>query len=47
MDSYFTLAPNQYTVQEADGTPVSLGNWDSQTRILRPTATRIVSLLPA
>ena len=30
-DSYFTLAPNQYTVQEADGTPVSLGNWDSQT----------------
>ncbi len=30
-DSYFTLAPNQYTVQEPDGTPVSLGNWDSQT----------------
>ena len=30
-DSYFTLAPNQYTVQEADGTRVSLGNWDSQT----------------
>jgi hypothetical protein len=30
-DSYFTLAPNQYTVQEADGTPVSLGNWDVQT----------------
>jgi hypothetical protein len=27
-DSYFTLAPNQYTAQEADGTPVSLGNWD-------------------
>jgi len=30
-DSYFTLAPNQYTVQEADGQRVALGNWDSQT----------------
>ena len=30
-DSYFILAPNQFTVQEADGTPVSLGNWDVQT----------------
>lgn len=30
-DSYFTLNPNGFTVQEADGTPVYLGNWDSQT----------------
>jgi hypothetical protein len=30
-DSYFTLDPSQYTVQEANGLPVSLGNWDSQT----------------
>jgi hypothetical protein len=27
-DSYFTLAPSELTVQEADGTPASLGNWD-------------------
>lgn len=36
MDSYFTLAPNSLyqnsiQVQEADGTPAYLGNWDSQT----------------
>ena len=30
-DSYFTLAPSEFLVQEADGTPVSLGNWDSTT----------------
>ncbi|HUX44816.1 MAG TPA: hypothetical protein VMV57_08710 [Terracidiphilus sp.] len=30
-DSYFTLNPNGFMVQEADGTPVYLGNWDSQT----------------
>jgi hypothetical protein len=30
-NSYFTLAPSDFMVQEADGTPVSLGNWDSQT----------------
>jgi hypothetical protein len=30
-DSYFTLAPNGFLVQEADGTPAYLGNWDSQT----------------
>ena len=30
-DSYFILNPNQYTVQEANGLPVSLGNWDVQT----------------
>lgn len=29
-DSYFTLNPNGFTVQEADGTPAYLGNWDSQ-----------------
>jgi hypothetical protein len=28
-DSYFTLAPGQYNVQEADGTPAALGNWDA------------------
>ncbi len=28
-DSYFTIAPSEYLVQEADGTPVSLGNWDN------------------
>jgi hypothetical protein len=30
-DSYFILAPQSFLVQEADGTPVSLGNWDSPT----------------
>jgi hypothetical protein len=30
-DSYFTLSPSQFMVQEADGTPAYLGNWDSQT----------------
>ncbi len=30
MDSYFTLNPNGNMVQEADGTPVYLGNWDSE-----------------
>jgi hypothetical protein len=29
-DSYFTIAPNQFTFQEADGTPVTVGDWDSQ-----------------
>ena len=30
-DSYFKLNPNGFQVQEADGTPAYLGNWDSQT----------------
>jgi hypothetical protein len=30
-NSYFTLDPNGYIAQEADGTKVYLGNWDSQT----------------
>jgi len=29
--SYFTLNPNGFLVQEANGTPAYLGNWDSQT----------------
>ncbi len=29
-DSYFVLAPQSFLVQEADGTPVSLGNWTAQ-----------------
>jgi|GEM_PF-538634 hypothetical protein len=29
-NSYFTLAPSDFIVQELDGTPVSLGDWDSQ-----------------
>ena len=29
--TYFTLAPSSFLAQEADGTPVSLGNWDSVT----------------
>jgi hypothetical protein len=29
-DSYFTLNPNGFTVQEADGTPAYLGNWDAE-----------------
>jgi len=28
-DSYFTLDPKTFIAQEADGTPVSLGNWDA------------------
>jgi len=31
-DSYFTLAPSAFNVQEADGTRVALGNWDSETQ---------------
>lgn len=30
-DSYFTLNPNGFQVQGADGTPAYLGNWDSET----------------
>jgi hypothetical protein len=30
-NSYFTLAPSSFIAQEADGTPVALGNWDSST----------------
>ncbi|MBB6143850.1 hypothetical protein HNQ77_001799 [Silvibacterium bohemicum] len=30
-DSYFSLAPGSFLAQEADGTSVSLGNWDSLT----------------
>ncbi len=30
-DSFFTLDPNGFLVQEADGTPAYLGNWDSQS----------------
>lgn len=30
-DSYFTLDPNGFQAQEADGTKVNLGNWDSET----------------
>lgn len=29
-DSFFTLDPNGFLAQEADGTPAYLGNWDSQ-----------------
>jgi hypothetical protein len=28
-NSYYTIAPNQFNVQEADGTPAALGNWDA------------------
>jgi len=28
-DSSFTIAPGQFNVQEADGTPGALGNWDA------------------
>ncbi len=31
IDTYYTIAPSQYYVQEADGTPASLGGWDSLT----------------
>ena len=27
-DSFYTLLPSSYTVQEPDGTPASIGNWD-------------------
>jgi hypothetical protein len=30
-DSYFTLAPSSFLVQEADGTPVAPGGWDNLT----------------
>ncbi len=30
-DSYFTIAPSEYMFQEANGTPVSVGDWDAQT----------------
>jgi hypothetical protein len=31
IDSYFTLAPSSFLVQEANGAPAALGNWDSLT----------------
>jgi hypothetical protein len=31
MDSFYTLDPNSYNAQEADGTKVYLGNWDALT----------------
>jgi hypothetical protein len=31
MDSFFTLAPSDFIAQEADGTPVALDDYDSQT----------------
>ncbi len=30
-NTYFTMAPSQYMVQEADGQPVALGDWNSYT----------------
>jgi hypothetical protein len=30
-DSYFTLAPSSFNAQEANGTPVALGSWDTLT----------------
>jgi hypothetical protein len=30
-DTFFTLNPNAFMVQEANGTKVDLGNWDSET----------------
>jgi hypothetical protein len=30
-DSYFTMAPGDFIVQEADGTPVAIDDYDSQT----------------
>jgi hypothetical protein len=29
-DTYYTLAPQSYNVQEADGTKASMGDWDAQ-----------------
>jgi hypothetical protein len=37
-DSYFTLAPSALNVQEADGTPAALGNWDIATTPATPYA---------
>src|ERR1700677_3254139 len=31
INSYFTLAPSSFLVQEANGAPAALGNWDSLT----------------
>src|ERR1035437_8511293 len=47
-DSYFTLAPQSLIAQEADGTPVALGNWDSDRSVTPErdrTAESIASLL--
>ena len=30
-NSWFTMAPSEFLAQEVDGTPVALGDWDSQT----------------
>ncbi|MFY9856008.1 MAG: hypothetical protein WAK26_19240 [Terracidiphilus sp.] len=32
-NSYFTIAPSEYNFQEADGTKVSIGDWDSQVAV--------------
>lgn len=31
IDTFYTIAPGQFMVQESDGTPASLGDWDSLT----------------
>jgi len=38
-NSYFTLDPNGFLAQEADGTPVYLGNWDLLSNASTNTAT--------
>ena len=38
-NSYFTLNPNGFLVQEADGTPAYLGNWDLSSNGSATTAT--------
>jgi hypothetical protein len=38
-NSYFTLDPNGFMVQEANGTPVYLGNWDLSSNGAANTAT--------
>ncbi|MDR3752169.1 MAG: hypothetical protein P4K94_11865 [Terracidiphilus sp.] len=38
-NSYFTLDPNGFLVQEADGTPAYLGNWDASSNGSATTTT--------
>ncbi|MGA7157673.1 MAG: hypothetical protein WBY53_12535 [Acidobacteriaceae bacterium] len=43
-NSYFTIAPNQYIAQEANGTRVSVGDWNSTTPVAMSTICNTASM---
>lgn len=44
-DSYFTLDPNSFLVQEADGTPAYLGNWDASSSVYATSNCNTTSMI--